>query len=662
MVYFFSVQDTIKEFNSGYTTIQDLNRIPEYFKNITEIGLDCETTGLDPKKDKVVMLQIGDLNNQFVIDTRGIKLDFLKPLLEDNTKTFIGQNIKFDYNMLKQFGILLPKVYDTMVTDQVLFNGKYSKDYLRKAKRFSLKGIYKYYFEKDIEKEVRNEFLTWGNNSFTAEQIHYGAKDIIYPLQIKQQQEIWIKRYALDKTISLENKVLLALGDIEYNGMKIDTAKWKNISIIIKERLKNTIAELDSILIDQNKKYLTKYVQLDLFTGKPNTDRKTDVKWSSDKQVLNILVNEFNIRPEEKDGKLSSSTKALEMLSIQEGNLPIVKTLKKYRKESKVISSFGEKYLLKFLKANNRLHTRFNSVMSTGRISSSNPNLQQIPNTKEFRACFIPTDNTFEIAAADYSAQEQRIIASKSKDENYLNFFNKGKGDIHSFIASRMFSAARGEEVEVVNDESHPNYKLRQQGKILGFMISFGGSAFTLSKKLRISKEEAQSLIDAFFKGFPTLLTMFNENAEFAYKYGYIRANNVTNRLRWLPEWKEFQQLSAIKRKDRTAEQNSRLGSLKGKIRRRALNTPIQGTAGDITKTALILYREYLLSKGIKPFDNAIVKLIGQVHDEIIIEYKKELSNTIVKELENCMIKAGSFYCKGLEMTATAKTGDHWIH
>ena len=125
-----------------------------------------------------------------------------------------------------------------------------------KAKRFSLKGIYKYYFEKDIEKEVRNEFLTWGNNSFTAEQIHYGAKDIIYPLQIKQQQEVWIKRYALDKTISLENKVLLALGDIEYNGMKIDTAKWKNISVIIKERLKNTIAELDSILIKQNKKVI----------------------------------------------------------------------------------------------------------------------------------------------------------------------------------------------------------------------------------------------------------------------------------------------------------------------------------------------------------------------------------------------------------------------
>ena len=204
-------------------------------------------------------------------------------------------------------------------------------------------------------------------------------------------------------------------------------------------------------------------------------------------------------------------------------------------------------------------------------------NLQQIPNTKEFRACFIPTDGTFEISAADYSAQEQRIIASKSEDESYINFFNEGDGDIHSFVAQKLFSAAKGEPVEVINDESHPNYKLRQQGKILGFMISFGGSAFTLSKKLRISKEEAQNLIDAFFKGFPTLLAMFNENAEFAYKYGYIRANNVTNRLRWLPEWKEFRQLSAIKRKDRTAEQNSRLGSLKGKIRRRALNTPIQG-------------------------------------------------------------------------------------
>ena len=388
MVYFFSTQNAIKEFNTEFTIIQDLNIIPKYFKEITEIGLDCETTGLDPKKDKVIMLQIGDLNNQFVIDTRGIKLDFLKPLLEDHSKTFIGQNIKFDYNMLKQFGILLPKVYDTMVADQVLFNGKYSKDYIRKTRRFSLKGIYKYYFETEIEKEVRNEFLTWGNNSFTAEQVHYGAKDIIYPLQIKQQQEIWIKRYALDKTISLENKVLLALGDIEYNGMKIDTVKWKNISVEIKKRLKNTVTELDSILIKQNKKYLTKYVQLDLFTGKPNTDRQTDVKWSSDKQVLNILVNEFNIRPEEKDGKLSSSTKALEMLSIDEGNLPIVKTLKKYRKESKVISSFGEKYLLKFLKANNRLHTRFNSVMSTGRISSSNPSDWGIRNNENRVNCW----------------------------------------------------------------------------------------------------------------------------------------------------------------------------------------------------------------------------------------------------------------------------------
>ena len=193
-------------------------------------------------------------------------------------------------------------------------------------------------------------------------------------------------------------------------------------------------------------------------------------------------------------------------------------------------------------------------------------------------------------------------------------------------------------------------------------MISFGGSEFTLAKRLRIPTTEAKELIDAFFKGFPTLLPMFNKNADFALKHGFIRVNSTTNRLRWLPMWEHYNRLSKIPKKDLTKIQRTEMMKLEGVIKRRALNTPIQGTAGDITKTALILFRNFLLANNIKPLENAVIKLIGQVHDELLIESRKDLTKTTVKELEHCMEKAGSIFCKGLTMKASAKTGNNWLH
>lgn len=660
MIYYLSINTPLIP-NEEFVRLSNLSPVIDYLKDKPIIGLDCETTGLDTHSDRIIMLQIGDLTNQYVIDTRGLSIEPLRSILEDPAKTFVGQNIKYDYNMLKARSIVLPNVYDTMVMDQVIHNGKYSQTYIIKNRRFSLKEIYRFYYKKEIDKEIRNEFTTWGNAPFTKDQIMYSAKDIIYPLEIKAAQDGLINEYALTKACNLENKALLALADIEYNGMTIDPVKWHQITLKTKDKLKDTVSNLDSILIDKNPNYKLGATQLDLFTGKPSSTRLTKINWSSDQQVIAILNNDFDIAPMEK-GKLTSSTDALRMLPIDQANMPIVKTLIQYRKETKIISSFGQKYLDKYLKKGNKLHTTYNSVVATGRISSRNPNLQQIPNTKEFRECFISSTGDYEVTAADYQAQEQRIIASKSKDQDYLNFFNEDGSDIHSFVASKLFSAAKGEYVEVINDENHENYKLRQQGKILGFMISFGGSEFTLAKRLKIPTTEAKELIDAFFKGFPTLLPMFNKNADFALKHGFIRVNSVTNRLRWLPMWEQYNKLSKIPKKALTHVQRTEMMKLEGVIRRRALNTPIQGTAGDITKTALILYRDFLIANNIRPLDNAAIKLIGQVHDELLIESRKNLTEVAVKTLEQCMEEAGGIFCKGLTMKATAKTGTHWIH
>lgn len=225
-----------------------------------------------------------------------------------------------------------------------------------------------------------------------------------------------------------------------------------------------------------------------------------------------------------------------------------------------------------------------------------------------------------------------------------------------------MFSAAAGEKVEVVNDPKHPNYHLRQKGKTLGFMINYGGSAGSLGPTLKIPVEEAQGLIDAFFLGFPKLKDHFEKCKKFALDKGYIITNPITNRRRWIPEWKEWRQLAVIKPWDITEEQRKLRSKLRGRIERKALNTPIQGTSGDITKTALLILRESLLKLGIRPTSDAPIKIVNVVHDECCVEAKVEYAETAAKLLQEAMEKAGKIFVKQIEMPALPKILDYWDH
>ena len=184
-------------------------------------------------------------------------------------------------------------------------------------------------------------------------------------------------------------------------------------------------------------------------------------------------------------------------------------------------------------------------------------------------------------------------MADHSNDQSYIDFFNKGQGDVHSFIAQTLFSAAEGKLVEVppkpakVETEedrvaleyfnNHPNKGLRQKGKVLNFMISFGGSAYTLAKDLKIPVEEAEKLIEAFYKGFPGLKKMFDRSKRFAVKNGYIRTNSTTNRIRWIPEWDTYKKYSAKSFKDSTKEEKSLRAKARGRVERKGMNTGIQG-------------------------------------------------------------------------------------
>jgi DNA polymerase-1 len=373
MIYFLSKKKLLFKLSNEVTEISNVEEVLSNLSNETEICLDTETTGINPHEDVIIMLQLGTVTgDQYVIDTRDFPIEHFKNFIESR-ELIVGHNLKFDYNMLKRYGVLLNNIYDTMLADQVLYNGKYSMQDIIKNKRYSLAGVYRFYYKKNIDKEVREEFHTISDSAFTLRQVTYGANDVKYPLLIKKKQLKEIEEWQLTKCVNLENKVSLALGDIEYNGFYLNSEKWNKITDIYKERIKTTVKKLDTLVLNQGYKSL-KYkkigFQLDLFTGDIVEDRLTTINWSSDQQVYEILTSIFNLNPVDKHGKASSGAKAIELMTEKHDILDLIL---QYREEDKVISSFGEKFVKKYLDKDNRLHTTYNQIIETGRVSSRKP-------------------------------------------------------------------------------------------------------------------------------------------------------------------------------------------------------------------------------------------------------------------------------------------------
>jgi DNA polymerase-1 len=281
------------------------------------------------------------------------------------------------------------------------------------------------------------------------------------------------------------------------------------------------------------------------------------------------LHNIYNIYPKDKDGKDSSGADAIKFMNEE---YPITNMLLQYREENKIISSFGERYIRENVKHDGRIHTSFNQIMRTGRISSSNPNIQQVKKNGGFRDAFVAPESKV-IITNDYSSQEARVMADMAEDRAYIDFFLYGDGDAHAFVSTRMFSVAFGKEFIVTATNENKAY--RQKGKTLNFAVSFGASAFTIAKRLKVTDKEAQDLIDLFFKGFPSLEKFFQTCREEGLRKGSIRTNSITNRVRWFPEHKRLLELQD--KKYLIKAERSELQKIKGSIGRESQNTKIQG-------------------------------------------------------------------------------------
>ena len=625
-----------------------LNDAYEYLKDKKEIGLDIETTkkydkytneGLDPYTSKIVMIQIGDLENQYIIDYRDTKtLGKLKLLLEDKNCVKVGHNIKFEYkHIFVNEGIKINNVYDTMIAEQILYNGLY--------RGFSLLNLIKNYFNIVVDKDIRLGFLTIGSRPFTKSEIQYGADDITYPLKIKKEQFTRICTYNFHGVIKLEMLFVPVLGDIEIKGINFNKKIWLDNYNKNKYALNKQKKVLDDFVIKNNH---TQFIekQLDLFSD----ETKCNINWGSSQQTIEFFKY-LKICPEEvsKHTSRKSYTVNAQILKSYIKNAVIPFEIKSfvyeylnYKELEQACSTFGENFLNNINPITNRIHSNYKQILNTGRISSGSPNLQNIPAKDEYRRAFdAPTG--CKIVNADYSGQEQIILANKSLDVNLLEFYKNPKGDMHSFIASKIF---RVNIEEIISAKLAPIptayekslIEFRQIAKAAGFAINYGGTGYTIAKNLGITEEVGNTVYDEYFKAFPGLKNYFKITQDRTLRAGYILIDNITNRKTFFDK----------------PITNKEIGSIK----RMALNFPIQGEAGSITKLAAIFFRQEMIKLKLDKH----IYITNLVHDEINVECLDVYGAFTALKLEKAMAKAANIWCKTIPLKASAKVVDYWTH
>tara|TARA_R110002051_G_scaffold323362_1_gene416736 strand:- start:758 stop:2644 length:1887 start_codon:yes stop_codon:yes gene_type:complete len=585
-----------------------MDDVVKYCSGKNYLGVDTETEGLDFTCKKMIMFQIGDGDNQFIIDTRHVSIEPLRPVLESTSITKIFHNAKFDYKFIKKWSnITCQGVYDTFLAEVVNNCGK--------RIGFGLKDLVRRYFNEELNKEIRNKFVRLEGQPYTESQIVYGAKDVEYLCAIHSEQRMITVKNQLGAVVHLENEAVLAFADIEYNGLNLDQTKWKSLEKESTQKADALCENLDLMIIENKllESFVKNYVQSDMFI--PIKDiRKVKTKWTSPKQVLEVFKT---LVPNLEDVNGKNMYK-------HRFKHEIIDTYIQYKEAMKLCTSYGDAFL-KNVSVDNKIHTNFHQILDTGRVSSSKPNMQQIPADNRYRNCFIAPDG-WSYVSADYNSQELNVIAFGSKDPVWLEALEKGQ-DLHSTCAELVYgeqwmnsgkdNCAYLKKKEKCNCPSHK--KLRTNVKTINFGLAYGMGPNKLADTLNITIDDAKLLIKKYFKAFPAIKGFLDKLGAFGKKYGYIKTFPPYTRKRWFTTW--YPKIW-----------ESRSSSLElGTIERASKNTPIQGASADMTKKALVYMRAW-----IKDVD-APVKLVMTVHDQIDTICKNEYVDAWTQDMQMLM-------------------------
>lgn len=587
---------------------------------INDIEIDTETKGRNFNKKSILSLQLGFGEHQVVIDCRHYSPKVAAAILEDTSIKKYLHNAKFDYKFLLASGVKLENVYDTMLAECVIYCG------IPKA-GYALDVTAKRRVDVILNKETRGEFYLVESEPFTEEQIMYAARDVMHLINISKEQQKLITKYNLQYALDLENKAVLAIADMEYNGVHLDPEKWKQLTHYNEQLLAEVTIELDNLLLESPiANQLPRITQTNLFEEFFNEkSRILDINYDSHKQttnIANLLGYDVEALPDNILSKLVKQHKFFELL-------------RRYRGIAKAVSTYGLSFLDNIDPITKRVHTEFWQILNTYRLSSNSPNMQNIPKKKEYRNCFV-TRPGYKWVSIDYSAQELRVMADYSNEKSFIDVLNRGE-DLHCFAGSLMFGRTITKE----------DKELRNSAKTINFGKPYGMGPPKLADTLSISLEEADNLFKMYAKTFPSLEKWLNSQAAFGVNNGYIRLNSVHNGIRWFPEYREL-----VEGKKQLEPNWSEIYKYKGTIERASMNTPIQGTGAVIVKEALVETRELL-----KKYDGY---MLLQVHDEINFEIREDQVDQFVKEAEKVMIDCGNKYVTKVEMGVETTVSDYW--
>ena len=578
--------------------IADIEECVSYCKDKSVLGVDTETEGFDFTCKKMIMLQIGDKERQYVIDTRVIDISSLKQILEDEKITKIFHNAKFDYKFIKRWAnIEVQGIYDTFLTERVIHCGKQDHGY-------SLARCVNRYIGVTLDKTTRNKFIGLKGQPYTIDQITYGANDVIYLLDIRAKQLPLLQTYNLEQAARLENEVVKVFAEVEYEGLAIDKDKWTAMAKDNLELARVKELELDVMVTADPR--LIKYklpMQVDMFTD-PKDLRRTHINWSSPLQVLRLFKN-FVPSLEDVNGKNLNKYR-------YKNNL--INEYIKYKECTKLANAYGIKFF-NYVNADGRVHTNFSQILDTGRVSSSKPNMQQIPSDNTFRNCFI-TKEGWVFVSSDYSSQELNVIAYGSQDPVWLDALSKGM-DLHGVCADLVF------EDRWRNADADARKELRTQIKTINFGLAYGMGPFKLAENLQISKKEAELLIEKYFTEFPNIREFLNKLGTYGKRNGYIQTFAPFYRRRWFDTWYP-----------KMYDDKSKMIEL-GSIERASKNTPIQGSSADMTKLALVY-----IHRDIQKSWKDTVKIVMTVHDQIDTVCREDVAEDWATRMTELMEKA----------------------
>ena len=614
---FFADSPTEESKNSNLTRLEDLNydyqlldneeKISGFIQNILTkeiFSLDTETTGTDPITAELVGMSFSYAENQAVYvpvpkdreEAQKI-VNLLKPVFENEQAVKVGQNIKYDMLVLSNYGVQVKgKLFDTMIAHYVLQPElRHNMDYLAE--------IYLKYQTIHIDELIGPKGKGQKNmrDLSPTEVYKYACEDADVTLKLKAILEKEMQENRVTELFEeIEMPLVPVLAYMERNGVRIDTEALKESSKHFTARMQQIETEVHQLA-------------------------GMEFNIASPKQVGEVLFDRLKIVEKPKKTKTGQYITSEEVLESLKGKHEIVGKILEHRGLKKLLGTYIDALPQLINPATGHIHTSFNqTVTATGRLSSSNPNLQNIPirneDGKEIRKAFIPDDGC-EFFSADYSQIELRIMAHLSGDPHMIEAFQKEQ-DIHAATAAKIYK----EELSEVTREQ------RSKAKTANFGIIYGISVFGLAERLNVDRKEAKELIDGYFANYPDVKRYMDESIQVAREKGYIET--IFNRKRYLPDI------------------NSRNAVVRGYAERNAINAPIQGSAADIIKVAMVrIYRRFM-EEGIRS------KMILQVHDElnfsVLPEEKEKVQQIVISEME------GAYKMK-VPLKADCGWGQNWL-